>query len=286
MRRSPTFTPALAAGDLDVTAHMKSGQASSGARTNVAPIKYGSSSGAWDIALAESTKSPSHADAILLRIPPIMEANRVREPTGSQLSVHSYATTISVRLFTTTICITLISTVATAQSSAPTSSERLSRFEDYPVAEVFRGTAGAPILVTTEQRRFRTRIREGISKGSGVWSGSWTDPFKSAGPNFAGHYFVIRWGCGSECVMMAIVDATTGEVYGPPLAARGSLNVPLDNLGDMEVDFRLDSRLMVLRNACSDFKDRKSCGKYYFDWKDNRFALVKFIYVDPLKNLR
>jgi hypothetical protein len=83
--------------------------------------------------------------------------------------------------------------------------------------------------------------------------------------------------------MMAIVDAKTGDVYGPPLASWVSLNVPLGNLGDMEVDFRPNSRLMALRNACKDFMNRKSCGEYHFDWSDSRFPLVKFIYLNPLK---
>ena len=73
------------------------------------------------------------------------------------------------------------------------------KFEDYPVIEVFRGTPAAPILATAEQRMYRTRIRNGVAAG--------------AGPNFAGHYFVISWGCGSNCAMMAMVDARTGEVH-------------------------------------------------------------------------
>jgi hypothetical protein len=80
--------------------------------------------------------------------------------------------------------------------------------------------------------------------------------------------------------MMATVDAKTGIVYEPPLASDGSLFVPLDNLSDMEIDFRVDSSMLVLRNACRDFRNRKSCGIYYFNWTGNRFALVKFIFVD------
>jgi hypothetical protein len=83
--------------------------------------------------------------------------------------------------------------------------------------------------------------------------------------------------------MMAIVDAETGAVYEPPLSEKGSLYVPLDNLSDMEVDFRPNSSLLVLRNACRDFKIRGSCGTYYFDWKDNRFLLAKFVLANPLR---
>ena len=81
--------------------------------------------------------------------------------------------------------------------------------------------------------------------------------------------------------MMATVDAKTGNVYEPPLSRNGSLNVPLDNLSDMEVDFRPDSSLLVLRNACRDFAKRNSCGVYYFNWIENHFALLKFIHKAP-----
>jgi hypothetical protein len=158
---------------------------------------------------------------------------------------------------------------------------RMLRFEDYPVTEMFTGKPAEPILSTSEIRRYRTRIRNGVSSGADVWNGSWKHPVERKGPNFAGHYFVVRWGCGSECVMMATVDTVTGNVYEPPLSLHGSLDVPLDNLSDMEVDFRPDSSLLVLRNGCRDFAKRSSCGVYYFNWKGNHFDLLKFVHVEP-----
>ena len=119
-----------------------------------------------------------------------------------------------------------------------------------------------------------------------MWIGSLQHPVKGNGPNFAGHYFAIRWGCGSQCVSMAIVDAKTGMVYDPPLSAKGSLYVPLDNLSDMVTDLRPDSSLLVLKNACTDFKNRDSCGIFYFNWKDHRFVLVKFVRMNMAKLLQ
>jgi hypothetical protein len=169
----------------------------------------------------------------------------------------------------------LVASVLAQQTATP-------RFEDYPVTEMFTGKPAEPILSSPEIRRYRTRIRNGVSTAADVWNGSWRNPIKKEGPNFAGHYFVIRWGCGSECVMMAIVDAKTGIVYDPPLSGVGSeLFVPLDNLSDMEVDFQPDSSLLVLRNACRDFSKRNSCGVFYFNWKDNHFDPLKFIRREP-----
>ena len=108
-----------------------------------------------------------------------------------------------MQLFTTTICLTLIATVATAQNSAPTSNERLPRFEDYPTTEIFKGPPAPPKLRRPADRLFRTRIREGAARG----------------PNFAGHFTVADWGCGMGCVSIAVVDAKDGTVYAAPFTA-------------------------------------------------------------------
>lgn len=159
---------------------------------------------------------------------------------------------------------------------------RVPTFREYPVTEFFNSIPAATILATARQRRFRTWIREGVSKGSGVWSGSWKDPIRSPGPNFAGHYYVIRWGCGSDCLMMAVVDAQSGNVYDPPMSAPGEeLHVPMDPSGDHEIDFQIESSLMVLRNACKG--ERRECGVYYFNWNNDHFALIRRSLVDLSK---
>jgi hypothetical protein len=92
------------------------------------------------------------------------------------------------------------------------------RFEAYPVHDTFTGTP-APVDLSSAQgaRRFRTVLRAGAAKG----------------PNFAGHYTVVQWGCGSPCQSYAIVDARTGRVrFGEESLSVGT-------------DFRLDSRLLV-----------------------------------------
>jgi hypothetical protein len=170
-----------------------------------------------------------------------------------------------------------------AQAVSPSKkTDGVPAFRDYPATEIFNGVPAEPILASAQQRRFRTRIREGVSKGSGVWSGSWKNPIKISGPNFAGHYYVIRWGCGSNCLMMAVVDAQTGKVYDPPLSGTGEeLYVPMDLLGDVEIDFQRDSSLMVLRNACREA--RRECGVYYFNWQNDHFALIRRTLVDLTK---
>jgi hypothetical protein len=148
--------------------------------------------------------------------------------------------------------------------------QRTPRFNDYPVKEIFKGKPAAPIIVTREQRLFRTRIREGVAAGR---------------PNFAGHYTVVTWACGSPCEMMAIVDAATGKVYNPPISTGFSLpplpetvpgnpdsSVPWPAL----VEFRRDSNLMVEKANPDVTKGRKNYA-HYFLWDNNHWKLIRRI---------
>jgi len=76
------------------------------------------------------------------------------------------------------------------------------RFEDYPVSEAFT-TRPAPVDLATAPgaQKYRTVLRRGAAQG----------------PNFAGHYTVVQWGCGSPCKAFAIVDARTGRLWMPPI---------------------------------------------------------------------
>lgn len=77
--------------------------------------------------------------------------------------------------------------------------------------------------------------------------------------------------------MMAIVDAKTLLVHEPTLANPGSLHVKRDNLSSMDVDMRPESQQMVLRNACRDYVDRKTCNEYSFEWVENKFRFLRFV---------
>jgi hypothetical protein len=75
------------------------------------------------------------------------------------------------------------------------------RFEDYAAAAAAPGKP-APVNLASHPRakQFRTALRDGAS----------------AGPDFAGHYTIVGWGCGGGCLDFAIVDATNGRVFFPP----------------------------------------------------------------------
>ncbi len=97
------------------------------------------------------------------------------------------------------------------------------RFSDYPVAEIFKGPLAAidfksaPKDSVLNPVQFKTRLTEGIKEG----------------PNFAGHYTVISWGCGTSCQINAIVDGQTGKII--------TMNLETQ----LGVDFRKNSNLLV-----------------------------------------
>jgi hypothetical protein len=108
----------------------------------------------------------------------------------------------------------LLAAVGAAAAQAPS----VPKFADFKVDSTFRGPI-APVDVTSgAAHEFRTVLRAGARSG----------------PNFAGHFTVVRWGCGTNCIVIAVVDAATGHVYiWPGTAGYG-------------VEYQRDSRLLIL----------------------------------------
>jgi hypothetical protein len=70
--------------------------------------------------------------------------------------------------------------------------------EEYRVWGRFSGKPARIDLSSHPQARiFRTMLRDVARKGA----------------NYAGHYAVGYWGCGTECVRIGIVNLRTGRVY-------------------------------------------------------------------------
>ncbi len=164
---------------------------------------------------------------------------------------------------------------------------RLPKFEDFPVREVFDHAPHPPILTTPEQRLFRTRIREGVEKGWGAWiNGEWGKEQNRPGPNFAGHYIVIVWGCGSGCIRMAVSDAETGTVFMPPIS-EGRFALPMlvfpDTAGRAaDLQYRRNSRLMIIR--ATPHADRRGAVPYtfYYLWEGGRWTLLRQVRIERL----
>ena len=139
---------------------------------------------------------------------------------------------------------------AAAQASNPAP-----RFEDHPVREVYRGRNAPVRLDSRKARAYRTRLRED----------------SRTGPNFAGHYTVVVWGCGTGCAQMGVVDAVTGRVYFPPVEY---MDIPdMDDEAERSKWFRLDSRL--LRITQNQYDGRGGYTAYYYLFDRGRFRLLR-----------
>jgi hypothetical protein len=128
-------------------------------------------------------------------------------------------------------------------------------FADYPAAESFMGMPAAPQVSGADARRYRTVIREKAA----------------VGPNFAGHYTIANWGCGSTCIGFAVVDAKTGKVAFHPNVSR-VMQVPYQ--AENVLQFRPDSRLLVIAGETEGPDGTVSIGRSFYEWKDERFTLV------------
>ena len=94
-------------------------------------------------------------------------------------------------------------------------------------------------------KRFKTVITQGVTQGV----------------NFAGHYRIVEWGCGSPCQSWVIVDLITGTIYDGISTANGMV-------------FERNSYLIVLDpHDDTDFRSPNKTTLYL--WKNNKLRLLK-----------
>ncbi|MGH9762777.1 MAG: hypothetical protein ACREDR_43305 [Blastocatellia bacterium] len=131
------------------------------------------------------------------------------------------------------------------------------RYEDFPAGKPFAGKPATVKLTTKKARMKRTVLREGAA----------------GGPNFAGHYIVVNWGCGASCVQFAIVDAITGSVYFPSFYVAAGVGSDQDYEHTPEpLQFKLDSKLLMVTG---NLNEAEKGGVYYYKWDNNRLTLIK-----------
>jgi len=137
------------------------------------------------------------------------------------------------------------------------------RFENYPATIYLGPLAPTHWRSSAESRLFRTQIKE--------WG--------KERPNFAGHYTLAKWGCGTDCTMFAFIDARTGKVYFDHIATNVAVNVHQDLLpggdwhGSGALRFKADSRLLVLIGMPNE--DPKLRGISFYEWTGQRLKLVR-----------
>ena len=142
------------------------------------------------------------------------------------------------------------------QKSAGT--KTIPQFRDYPVVDVYRGKPAAVKLGSHPlARTFRTVLGEGAEKG----------------PNFAGHFTVVLWGCGSGCQSFAIVDAKTGKVM---FVTSEKEKIPEAVVG---LDYKIDSSLLIVNpiatlEAEDPASNLRSEDSRFYVWRGTNLELV------------
>ena len=129
-------------------------------------------------------------------------------------------------------------------------------FKRYPASPVHDLKPAAPIVSNGQAHLFRTVIREQAKSG----------------PDFAGHFTIVRIGCGSGMVCLAIADALTGRVFFSPKLK----SVFIFRTADVErLNYRRDSRLLIAAGSPNEDESRE--GLSYYLWQHDKFRLIRFI---------
>lgn len=140
------------------------------------------------------------------------------------------------------------------------------RFDQFPALEPFNGNVAEPnVHYHPRSRMFRTAIRYGAKMG----------------PNFAGHFTIVFWGCGAGCISLAIVDANSGDVYHPKNLRTVEVitNIDSDELAKPDghlIKFESDSRLLIVIGGIKEDTDAR--GISYFVWDHGMLSRILFVH--------
>jgi len=144
------------------------------------------------------------------------------------------------------------------------------RLRDYP-ATPYTGPHAAPdVRSDPRSKAYRTQLR------------GWA----TEKPNFAGHYILATWGCGTGCTQIAIIDALTGKVFHPPGVRSNSIADVHDELlldegsSPRRADFgalryRADRRLLILFGMPEGRQENR--GISYFVWEKDALKRIRLV---------
>ena len=125
------------------------------------------------------------------------------------------------------------------------------KFEQFPANVAVTSAIAKPILTTKLAKQYKTVITLSMAEPA----------------NFAGHYRVVTWGCGTDCRGFAILNKLSGVAYTLP-----GVEYVAGIMGNEEerLDFKSDSRLFVISGLVNDETE----GKFYYLWERERLKLL------------
>jgi hypothetical protein len=148
---------------------------------------------------------------------------------------------------------TFVTTFAQNTKTSELTRKALPRFEDFRVPTPIPSRQG-PTYVANHVPDFEKEILEVAKEG----------------PDFAGHFVVERFTCGSACASFVIVNVGTSKIF------YNHLNVAYSFCSwgyepGAELMYRPDSRLLIVNGAIETYSPTKGevrgpCGHFYFLW--------------------
>jgi hypothetical protein len=129
---------------------------------------------------------------------------------------------------------------------------KVPRFKDYPVAKTYWGKI-PKLKLTSDDEPWRDRFQWAIENQK---------------VNFAGHYIVTDWSCGSTCVLGAAINAQTGKISWWKVRLNYDVEAP--------VSYRRNSRLIILSGCRGDDADYKT-GTHFFKIQNGKFVHLKSV---------
>jgi len=169
-------------------------------------------------------------------------------------------------LFTFALAVLCLHSTGAGQKSSRVA-ESNPRFEDYPADKVFYGKPTKIIWPGDFDARDPSSDRVVFAAESAI----------QKKPNFAGHYAIVQYGCGTNCA--GLVDLESGAVLdNPPYTTIESNFDSKEGVSYKGIRFRTRSRLLVA-SGCFDWDNPDGsgkCGTKYFEFKNGRFLLLRF----------
>lgn len=98
------------------------------------------------------------------------------------------------------------------------------KFSDYPVNSIYKGFSKIPTF-----RHETADTRDGY-----IWKLKEQMETMKDGPDFAGHFFFLQGGCGTDCTFALVADNKTGKYYRFPVSGSNSY-----------YKYKLNSRLII-----------------------------------------
>jgi hypothetical protein len=151
--------------------------------------------------------------------------------------------------------------VVAASSVALGQSDSVPQFNAYQSKTHDTNWTTAPLhLDSAIARQYRTRLREEVKLP----------------PNFAGKYRLVQWGCGTTCILGAVIDRKTGRIIPLPFSVCCSA---AQDERFQAIEFRPDSRLIIFRGLRN---EQGVDGSHFYTFDGHRFSFVKTVSVGTL----